>query len=307
MSDTNKWQSYARRYLSGALLVGLAACITGCSAARQVASAATGTSSAQQFGHVVVVVEENHSYDEVIGNSGMPYFNSLASTYGLATQYYADLHPSIPNYFMLTTGDIVNVDDAFSGTVNSDNVVRELNAAGKSWKSYAESLPNPGYLGGDVYPYVKHHNPFAYFKDVTQQPAQAAKVVPFTQFSAELALGQLPNFSFVTPNLLNDAHDGTLTQADNWLKANIGPLISNSQFQADGLLIITFDEGASSDLDHGGGHVATVVISPKGKRKYQSTTYYQHASVLRQVLESLGVSTFPGVSAVSPDMSEFFQ
>lgn len=64
---------------------------------------------------------------------------------------------------MLTTGQIETVDDAFSGTVSDDNIVRELAKANKTWRSYAESLPNPGYLGGDAYPYFKHHNPFAYF------------------------------------------------------------------------------------------------------------------------------------------------
>src|SRR5204863_1490346 len=87
-------------------------------------------------GHVVLVVEENHSYSEVIGNSSMPYLNSLASQGGLATQYFADVHPSIGNYFMLTTGIPKPLDDSFSGTVSDDNIVRELVKAGKSWKSY---------------------------------------------------------------------------------------------------------------------------------------------------------------------------
>lgn len=285
----------------------LTSCILGCSAARQISSSSTTTGSSPQFGHVILVVEENHSYSEVIGNSAMPYLNSLAASYGLATQYYANLHPSISNYFMLTTGQFITADNAYSGTVNADNIVRDLTAAGKSWKSYAESLPQAGYLGGDVYPYFKHHNPFVYLSDVTQQPVQAGKVVPFSQFSADLGAGQLPSFSFVAPNALNDAHDGTLNQADIWLQKNIAPLISSSLFQKDGLLIITFDEGNVTDIDHGGGHVATVVISAKGKRKYQSTTVYQHPSTLRLILKSLGATDFPGASALAPDMDEFFQ
>ena len=103
--------------------------------------------SVPQFGHVVMVVEENHSYSEVIGNSAMPYLNSLASQYGLATQYFANTHPSIGNYFMLTTGQLVTNDDGFTGTVGVDNIVRDLIAAGKTWKSYAESIPSTGYIG----------------------------------------------------------------------------------------------------------------------------------------------------------------
>jgi acid phosphatase len=112
------------------------------------------------------VVEENHSYRSVIGSSSMPYLNSLAKKYGLATHYYANTHPSIGNYFMLTTGKIITNNDGWTGTVSGHNVVRRLITAGKTWKSYAESLPSVGYKGGDVYPYSKHHNPFAYFSDV---------------------------------------------------------------------------------------------------------------------------------------------
>ena len=115
---------------------------------------------------VFLVIEENHSYSEVIGNSAMSFVNGLASKYGIATQYYADTHPSIGNYFMLTTGKIESNDDSFSGTISDDNIVRELVKANKTWRSYAENLPSPGYLGGDAYPYLRHHNPFTYFSDV---------------------------------------------------------------------------------------------------------------------------------------------
>jgi hypothetical protein len=101
--------------------------------------------------HVFIVVEENHSHSSVIGSSSMPYLNSLANQYGMATRYFADTHPSIGNYFMLTTGQIVTNDDNFSGTVSVDNLVRHLVSAGKTWKFYAESLPSVGYTGGDVY------------------------------------------------------------------------------------------------------------------------------------------------------------
>src|SRR5580704_3812492 len=94
--------------------------------------------------HVVVVVEENHGYTSVIGNPQMPYFNSLANQYGLATQYYANTHPSIGNYFMMTTGQIITNNDGYDGTVSVDNVVRDLIANGKTWKEYSESIPFVG-------------------------------------------------------------------------------------------------------------------------------------------------------------------
>jgi phosphatidylinositol-3-phosphatase len=258
------------------------------------------------FDHVVLVVEENHSYGDVIGNSSMPYFNSLASQYGLATQYYANAHPSLPNYLMLTTGLTETFDDNFSGTISDDNVVRELVKAGKSWKVYAESLPSSGYIAGDSGLYARRHNPFTYLSDVQNESTQAANIVPFSQFATDLGNNALPQYSFITPNMMDDAHDGTLALADAWLQTNIAPLLASSAFQSNGLLIITFDEGDQSDINQGGGQVATLIISPSAKQGFQSQTLYQHQSVLRLILESSGVTTFPGLAGVAPDMTEFF-
>lgn len=258
------------------------------------------------FSHVLIVVEENHGYSDVIGSSSMPYFNTLVSQYGLATQYFANAHPSLPNYLMLTTGEMESTSDTFTGVITDDNVVRELVKAGKSWKAYAESLPSPGYLGGDSGAYAQDHNPFTYLSDVQNDPTQAANVVPFTQFATDLANNALPQYSFIVPNLTDDAHDSTLNQADSWLQTNIAPLIANSAFQSSGLLIITFDEAEDSDVDHGGGQIATLVISSAAKKGFKSTTFYQHQSTLRLMLATSGVSTFPGMAANAPDMTEFF-
>ena len=283
-------------------------------AALQVACGSGGSSIVQtpvpsnqpSFSHVVLLVEENHSYSEVIGNSAMPNFNSLAAQYGLATQYFAVAHPSIPNYLMLTTGLAESMDDSFSGTIGDDNVVRELVKAGKTWKCYAESIPASGYVGADSGVYVRRHNPFSYLSDVQNSSAQAANIVPFTQFATDLANHALPQYSFIAPNLDDDAHNGSLAQADNWLQNKvIVPLTASPGFQST-LLIITFDEGNQADLDHLGGHVATVIVSPKAKKGFQSTNTYQHPSTLRLILTGSGVSSLPGLSAVAPDMTEFF-
>src|SRR5215831_5572522 len=256
--------------------------------------------------HVFLLVEENHSYSQVVGNASMPYLNSLANKYGLATQYYADVHPSIGNYFMLTAGQPETLNDSFTGTVSDDNIVRELVNANKTWRSYAEGLPSAGYLGGDVYPYFRHHNPFTYFSDL-QGTMQAGNVVPFSQFASDLRAGTLPDFAFIAPNALHDAHDGTLAAADQWLNTNIAPLVASSTFQNGGLLIIVFDESVLSDISHGGGHVSMVLVGPTVKTGFKGSGVFQHQSTLRLVLSSLGVNTFPGLSAAAPNMGEFFK
>ncbi len=263
--------------------------------------------SGPTFSHVVVLVEENHSYSEVIGNTSMPYLNQLVSQYGLATQYFANAHPSLPNYLVLTTGQIESTDNNFSGTITDDNVVRELIGGGKTWRCYAGSLPTPGYLGGDSGAYVRHHNPFTYLSDVQGDPAQAANIVPFSEFSSDLAGDALPQYAFIVPDVNDDAHDGSLGDADSWLDANIAPLLASPSFQKSGLLIITFDEGDQSDINHGGGQIATLIVSSEAKQGYQSKTLYQHQSVLRLSLAALGIQTFPGMAASAPDMTEFFQ
>jgi phosphatidylinositol-3-phosphatase len=262
-----------------------------------------------RFGHVFVVVEENHNYSDVVANMSAPYLNGLINQYGLASNYFANAHPSIPNYFMLTTGQILTLIDAEtpqSFPVSDDNIVRELIAAGKTWKSYAEDLPNVGYTGGDTGNYAVRHNPLAYMTDAQNNSTQVKNLVPFTQFSVDLPTANLPEYSFIVPNLCNDAHDCPLATADAWLKTNIDPVIQSPVFQKDGLLIIVFDEADTLDLTAGGGHVAAVIVSPLGKRGYKSIALYQHQSVLRLTLEGLGVTKLPGNAATAPAMWEFF-
>lgn len=259
-----------------------------------------------QFNHVFVVLEENANYSSVIGSSQMPYLNSLASAYGLATQYYANTHPSIGNYFMLTTGQIITNNDNYNGTVTADNVVREILAGGKTWKAYEESLPSVGYTKPDVGEYARRHCPLSYMSDVINSQTQILNLVPFTQFATDLKNNAFPTYSFITPNLCNDAHDCALSVADSWLKTNIAPLLASSTFKAGGLLIIVFDE-SGSDNTHGGGQVAWLAVSPKfSKLKYQSTTLYQHQSTLRLMMQGIGLTTYPGKAKTAGDMGEFF-
>jgi hypothetical protein len=265
-----------------------------------------GTTTVPASSHVFLLVEENHSYSSVIGSSSMPYLNGLASKYGLATQYYANTHPSIGNYFMMTTGAIITNNDSMCSTISNDNVVRHLMTAGKTWKSYAEGLPSVGYTGCGSGSYAKKHNPFAFFSDVANSSSEKNNLVPFTQFSKDLASNALPNFSFIVPNLNDDAHDGTLAQADGWLKTNIAPLISSATFQKDGILVIVFDESVDSDAAHGGGHVAAVVIGPKVKGGSRPTTLYQHQSTLKTLMEALGVKTFPGAAGSAQPITGVF-
>jgi phosphatidylinositol-3-phosphatase len=277
-----------------------------------------GNPTVPQFAHVFIVVEENHSSSQVIGQPTMPYFNSLANQFGLATNYFANTHPSLPNYFVLTTGQTLTNSDDFTGVVTDDTVVKALTAAGKTWKCYADSIPGVGYNGGNTPVYDRSHVPFLFFSTVQGNSAQTGNVVPFTQLAADMAANQLPDYAFIVPNQQNNAHDcpggGTscddsvrLGAADAWLSANIQPLINHPTFQQSGLLLITFDEGSFDDTAHGGGQVPLLVISSKSKPGFKSTSFYQHQNTLRLMLDALGVTDLPGNAAGAAQMGEFFQ
>lgn len=300
------------------LLVALALFCLGCAGSAGTSSNNTSSSSPSSpspstapFGHVFLVALENADYSDVIGSSSMPYLNGLANQYGLATQYYANTHPSIGNYLMWTTGQIPTNDDSqtpLTFPVSVDNAVRELIASGNSWKQYAESIPSVGYVGGDSSccggQFYTRHAPLPYMTDA-QMASQLPNIVPFTQLATDIADNSLPNYGFITPNGCDDAHDCGLDVADSWLETNIDPLIKSPEFQKDGLLVIAFDE-SGNDNTNGGGRVAAVIIGPSAKRGYQSTTVYQHESVLGLMLEGLGVKTLPGAAATAPKMWEFF-
>jgi phospholipase C len=259
-----------------------------------------------QSKHVVLVVEENHSFDAVITKGGMPYLKALAEKYTLLTNSYGNHHPSIGNYFTMTTGQAISTNDSYGGVVREENLISQLVAANKTWKLYGDGLPQQGYVGGNQRPYVKKHFPAAYFANVREDEKQRMNLVPAEQFAADLRNNELPDFSMVVPNLDHDAHDGSLREADNWLQSHIAPLLENPDFQKDGILIITFDESFKSDPDHGGGHITTVVIGPQVKEHFIDTTFYQHESLFATLEEALGLPRLKLVEDV-PDFHNAFK
>ncbi|MGA8088451.1 MAG: alkaline phosphatase family protein [Terracidiphilus sp.] len=262
--------------------------------------------------HVVLVMEENQSYSTVAGNiAAWPNLNALMKQGSRPTNYFANAHFSIPNYFMLTTGQIPTTDDNSTQVWNIDNFARRMISSKVTFKVYAEGITQ-GYLGGNTGLYVVRHNPFAMLSDVANNAEVANQVIqPFSQFLTDAANKTLPNFSYIVPDLNDDAHNGTPLAADAWLQSNvISPLAANPAFQSggDGLLVVDFDESVVSDVANGGGHVAPALWGPIVKAGFTQTsaTVYQHQSMLRTVMEVLSLTNPPGAAAAAPDMSEFF-
>jgi acid phosphatase len=257
-------------------------------------------------------MEENQSYSTVVGDTSVwPNFNNLIATGALPTNYYANSHPSIGNYFMLTTGQLLTTDDNSTTVWNVDNIARRMLSTSVSFRIYAEGITQ-GYTGGNIGFYLIRHNPFAMLSDIADnQQVANATIWPFSQFAADLANNALPAFSYIVPDVSDDAHNGTPQQADTWLQTNVvTPVSATPAFQSggDGLLIVDFDEAEDSDTTYGGGHVPPVLWGPIVKPGYTqtSTTVYQHQSMLRTMMEALGLPDPPAAAATAPDMTEFF-
>ena len=262
--------------------------------------------------HVILVMEENQSYSTVVGNtSDWPNLNNLINNGSLPTNYYANSHPSIGNYFMLTTGQLLTTNDNSTTVWNVDNIARRMLSSNVSFRIYAEGITQ-GYVGGNIGLYLIRHNPLAMLSDIADNPQVAnATIWPFSQFATDVANGTLPEFSYIVPDVDDDAHNGTPQQADSWLQTNVVELLSSSApflSGGDGVLIVDFDEAVDSDSANGGGHVAPVLWGPIVKAGYTqtSTTLYQHQSMLLTMMEALQLSDPPGAAANAPSMSEFF-
>jgi phosphatidylinositol-3-phosphatase len=261
----------------------------------------------KQPAHVVLIIEENRSFSTVYP-TGMPWMSALGDAYGIATNYFSDEPGSMTDYLWLSSG---SGESAFgcagwgcSQIITSDNIFREINKAGLSWKVYAESLPSAGFMGDSSGNYVKRHNPAPWYSDVANDPGQQQNMVPFTQFAGDLAANRLPNYSLIVPNLQDDAHDGTIAMADAWLKQNITALLSSPYFSSggNGVLFITFDNG-DGDAQ---GQVFTCVVGPNVIRGIKVSTSFRHENTLRTMMGLLNLTNFPGASATAAPMTEFF-
>ncbi len=280
--------------------------------------------------HVFLIMEENTSYSSVVNTASsttyMPWLVSQGNLYGHATNYLTNNAGSLLAYLWVSSGSCENSarctlppgtnnfgcgGGSCTSTITDDNIYREMAKAGKSWRLYAEDIPSTGYtgLGQTVCPdpycqYDPHHNGPIHYSDIINSTTQANNMVDFSQFTTDMNAGTLPQYSFIIPNNLHDAHDASPAQADLWLQNNIAPLLSQPYFQpcGDGILIITFD---NDDLDQS-GLVYTAVIGPKVIPHFVSNVRYQHQNALRTMLDALGITTYPGDSATAIPMKDFF-
>ena len=240
------------------------------------------------LGRVVVVIFENKGRDRVLGSADAPTFAKLARRGATLTNYRAVAHPSLPNYLALVSGSTQGItDDCTSCVVTGRSLADTLAAAGRTWKTYAEGLPQAGFTGPFAGRYAKKHDPFVYFRRVAAAPKRLRRIVPLTVFQKDLAAGTLPDYSLVVPDLCNDMHDCPVATGDRWLARFLAPLLGNPQLRG-GAVFVVFDESDDSDIG-GGGIVPAIVAGPLVRAGASSAAVFDHYSLLRTIEDGWGL------------------
>lgn len=236
--------------------------------------------------HVVWIWMENESYAAVVGSRSAPYLTQLAHECGLATDYEAVSHPSLPNYIAATSGDTWGIaDDAppSAHPVAHASIFSQLIAAGLTWRSYEESMPSNCDRSSSGL-YAVKHNPAAYYTGIGKACGQWD--VPLPALESALGRNRLPSFAFVTPNLCDDMHDCSVAQGDAWLQRWVPKILGSRGFRsASTVLFITFDEGTDD-----ANHVATLVLSAATPPGTRSARRFDHYSLLKTTEELLGLA-----------------
>ena len=255
------------------------------------------------FSHVYIIIFENKEYSSVVGSSQAPYINSLIAQYGSSTSFTAERHPSEPNYIALTSGGTQGIADDGVYNLGVNNLFDQVQASGRTWHAYMQGYPGKCSTvssssavvdgAGKSGAYVRKHNPAISYTSISGNAAKCANITNLAGFDPAAA-----NFEFITPNMINDMHDGTVADGDNFLKAFL-PKITGSAAFANSVVFVTFDEGTTSVS--GGGHIMTLAITPGMTAGYKSTAAVTHYSMLRTIEDAWGLPCL-GNAASAGDM-----
>jgi len=254
----------------------------------------------------MVLVMENESYGQIIGNSDASYVNTLADTYLRATNSYAHGHDSLPNYLDMISGHSYTTEGTGHDCTPSDcgpiagkDIADQLDAAGIGWRAFMGAMPSncdtsdAGGSGG----YGVRHDPFVYFSQ-GRSGAECANDVPATGLLSVLSSTAGPSYVFYSPTICEDGGGdtgcSTIAAGNSFLSRTIPAIMATTWYRDGGTIILTWDEGATSDTSgsygDAGGHVLTVVVSAKTKGAAPYSEYIDSSGILRTVEHAYGFS-----------------
>jgi acid phosphatase len=250
-----------------------------------------------------VIIMENKEYGSIVGSSAAPYLNSLIARYGLATQLYAEAHPSEPDYIALTSGGLQGTDSDGTYNLNVPNLFDQVEASGRTWHVYAQGYPGNCFKSfqaapvadgpGAVGDYVRKHNPAMSYTSISGNPTECANITKLAGFDPAAA-----NFEMIIPNEINDMHSSSTEAGDAFLKVFVPQIVESPAF-ADSVLFITWDEGSDSDVQGGGGHIATLIVSPGMTPGSRFSAAANHYSILRTIELAWGLPLLGAAATAS--------
>lgn len=225
---------------------------------------------------MLVVVEENKTYEQVLGSGRAPYLDALAETFGNARAMnagYPTRCPSLAAYVILTSGEDHGICDnrpPAAHALPGDSVFARAAAGGGEWRLYGEGMPQPCSLVDSAdRRFVVRHAPAAYYVDLREQCRSwsiPAGTLQSGVLREDVAAGRLPELSFVIPDICHDMHGGSDCSArddvragDDWLREWLPTVFDGPDYRAgDLVVVITWDEGSRAS-----NHTPTVVVSPR--------------------------------------------
>jgi phosphatidylinositol-3-phosphatase len=220
--------------------------------------------------HVITILLENENLETALQQGSFEDY--LVTHYGFASHFYAACHPSAPNYLAITSGDTLQCGtDAYE--VHSEaNIADLVQGAGLTWGAYEESMPAPCYTA-DSGNYIAHHDPFISYANIVNNASRCTShVMPLSAWNSSVAAGTIPNYVFITPNVLDDGHDTGVTFADHWLRNWLSPLLNESLFQSS-VFFIVYDESKNLNTGFQGFDGGPVYFAAVGPDVIMNSTY----------------------------------
>ena len=236
---------------------------------------------------------ENEGYGNINGSPDAPYLNGLAASCGLASNYAAISHPSLPNYIALTSGGTQGITDDGEPSAHRLGAASIFSQLGGNWRALEESMPTScdKVTSGD---YVARHNPAVYYTDL-------ATTCPKDDVPLRQPLDLSAAFTFITPNICDDMHSCPVATGDAWLSRYVPQILNSAPYRTNStVLFITFDEGTTAS-----NTVPTVVVAPSVPRALRVASAYTHYSLLRTTEQLLKLAPLGAATRASSMLAAF--